>query len=217
MKPFSYFKWRSFLKKTLILGVASALVVGCGSDKKNEAEDTNNNNNVNGTSPIFNGNNNVGQNAAQYWNQLKSQYQCSNGGRMEDMTFTLQGQGYGGSIQGALQNGASGGSVSATYAGVNLGTRDLVFITQMSGGQYNVVLSLCTWSGNFGYGYPQQGNTEFIGPNAGMSNFRVDYMTLSNSYNCPAGKVLDGWVTFYSQTYGGEIPTRFTQVSSNCN
>lgn len=212
MKPFNYFKWRSFLKKTLILGMASALVVGCGSDKKNEADDANNSV-VNGTSPVF-GNTNVGQSAANYWNQLKSQYQCSNGGRMQDLTFVLQGQSNGGSIAGALQSGSAGGSVSATYTGVNLGTKDLVFLTQMSSGQFNVVLSLCTWSGSYGYGY---GNTEFIGPNAGMTNFRVDYMTLSNSYNCPTGKVLDGWVTFFSQTYGGDIPTRFTQVSSSCN
>lgn len=211
----------------ILTGLATSLIISCGSDKTNEAKNTTATT-TNTNSPIFNTNTNSGQNLGQYWNQLKSQNQCLTGSRMPDMNFVLHQSQYGGNtIQGPLQqSGQAGGSISATYIGRNWGTNDLVYISQMSSGQFNIILSMCTWNGGYGGGvnYPQQfgnqyngGGTEYIGPNAGMNNFRIDYMTLSNSTSCPTGQVLDGWVSFYSQTYGGEIPTRFTQVDMSCN
>jgi hypothetical protein len=221
MKTINYFNVKQFTKQAMILGLAGGLLVSCGKDsKKNEIDSTTTNPNpVGNSNPVFrNPSGNVNTQDLSLWNSLKSQYACNTqtGGRMQDLNFRLQGQAYGNMIGGQLSpiSSPSGGAV-ASFMGANQGTRDLIYITQTSNGssvQYNVVLSFCTWTQNI---YGQQ--IQFIGPNSGMSNFRLDYADISNSTNCPVGKVTSGKVTFSSQTYGGNIYTQYNQVNTNCN
>ncbi len=198
-------KSRRIIKSIIALSMTALLFTSCGKDTENEivANDSNSN-----TSPIFVG---VGTGATDFWNNLKSQNACPQGSsRMADKPFNMQGSANGAQISGSLQSGNTSGTVTQTYTGMNAGTKDLVFIAQVNNGNqisYNVVVSLCRW--NNGY-------VEYIGDNAGLSNFGIQYMSLSNSTNCPTGEIMDGWLTFSSQTYGSSIPTRISTVSSSC-
>jgi hypothetical protein len=79
-----------------------------------------------------------------------SHYACPQG-RVPDITFSAaqfyQGSGNRTQIQGQLQPTAIGGSPSNTYVGVNLGTKDVIYITKMTAGGrvvgFNISLSLC--------------------------------------------------------------------------
>lgn len=79
-----------------------------------------------------------------------SHYACPNG-RVPDITFSAaqfyQGSGNTTQIQGQLQPTGIGGSPSNTYVGINVGTKDIIYITKMtSGGRvvgFNISLSLC--------------------------------------------------------------------------
>jgi hypothetical protein len=198
-------KSRRIIKSIIALSMTALLFTSCGKDTENEivANDTNT-----VTNPVIIG---VGTGANDFWNTLKSQNACPQGSsRMADMPFNMQGSAYGAQIAGSLQPGNSSGTINQTYTGMNQGTKDLLFIAQVNNGNqisYNVVVSLCRW--NNGY-------VEYIGDNAGLSNFGIQYMSLSNSSNCPTGEIMDGWLTFSSQTYGGSIPTRFSTISSSC-
>lgn len=206
MKTQNKQKNRCIIKSIIALSMTALLLTSCGKDTENEIVTNDVNSNTN--NPVIIG---VGTGATDFWYNLKSQNVCPQGSsRMEDMPFNLQGSAYGAQIGGSLQPGNSSGTVTQTYTGMNQGTKDLIFIAQVNNGNqisYNVVVSLCRW--NNGY-------VEFIGESAGLSNFGIQYMSLSNSTNCPTGDILDGWLTFSSQTYGGNIPTRFAPVSSSC-
>lgn len=212
-------KW----KKLALLGAVAMVLASCGKDTENQVVADSPSPTTtptvptgSGTSPVIIG---VGSGAYDYWEQMKAQHSCPNGSaRMyNDMTFSLQGGAYQAQISGNLQPNEVPGTISQTYTGMNLGTKDLIFIAQVNNGSqvaYNVVVSLCSWQGYTG--------REYIGNNTPLSNFRLDYMTLSSSTNCPTGKILDGWLTFTSQTYAqdnygnGNIPTRFAPISSSC-
>ena len=210
---------KSFIKKFVPIALTALMLVSCGKDTENQivATETNPTTNPDGyypqypnsqpTSPVI-----VESNSQYHWDNLKSQNACPYGNtRMQDLSYTLQAGAHQAQISGSLQAGNISGTLSQTFSGMNIGTKDLLFIAQVSNGSqvaYNVVVSLCSWSTPYGQ--------EFIGPNAGLTNFNLHYMTLSQSTNCPTGKILDGWLSFTSQTYGGSIPTRFAPVSSSC-
>ncbi|MFI5392008.1 MAG: hypothetical protein ACHQYQ_11660 [Bacteriovoracales bacterium] len=90
------------------------------------------------------------QNVIQNLQAYLSHYACPQG-RVPDITFSAaqyyQGSGNTTQIQGGLQPTAIGGSPSNTYVGVNLGTRDVIYITKMTAGGrvvgFNISLSLC--------------------------------------------------------------------------
>lgn len=213
MKTFKQLKWRSTAKKIAMMALSTTLFVGCGSDKDNTVQ----NQGPSGTSTVVN--NSVGANIVQNqsWNTLKSQYQCATS-RMNDLNFTLAGQANSYSIGGQLNDGYTHGNISSQYIGVNYGTKDLLLIQKVDNGgavSYNVTLSFCVYGSQQQYYYPnqpQQAATEFIGPNAGMSNFQLNYASLGNNTYCGFNSVLDAYVTFYSQGYNGNIPTRFAQA-----
>ncbi len=213
MKTFNHFKWKALTKKAILLSLAGVLTIGCG---KSQSSNNNSSGGNNFNSPVLGGND------AGYWQQLKSQHQCTGNsqGRMADLTFRLsQGSASTYRISGALQSGSHNGSVSSTFVGRNYGSNDLIYIQKVAQGSqvaYNVVLSLCTWiSQSNSYGSYQANSIENIGPNAGLSNFELYYATLSTPSNAQTGQVLDAWVKFTSQNYGGQIPVRFAPVQTN--
>lgn len=202
MKPFINYGFAPVFKKIAFLGLMSALIVSCGSDNKNK-----DNGSGSVTNPAF-GPGAQGQQAQSTFNNLKSQYACQQG-RVKDLNFTVSnGQvGYN-TIAGQLTGGSSGGSVVSQFAGINYGTRDILYVLKKSnGGQvtYDVILSLCAYRDQY---------REYIDVNASLlSNFYISQpLSLSDNASCATGSVLNGWVTFTSSAYG-PIPTQFAAVS----
>lgn len=153
------------------------------------------------------------------WNQLKSQYQCQGRGgqgRMGDRTFTLSSQGSTGGtvtrLAGAMSEGSYQGPVAASYMGRNYDRNDLIYIQKMNVGgsiRYNIVLSLCTYITQGPYG----DSIEYIGPNAGLSNFQLSAVLYVSTSATP-GQVTRGQVQFNSQNYRyGQITRVFAPIN----
>lgn len=178
----------------------------------------------------YGGPNYLPPNTVQNLQAYLSFYACPNG-RIPDITFSAaqfyQSSGNTTQIQGQLQPTAIGGSPSNTYVGVNLGTKDVVAITKMTGGGrvvgFNITLSLCRdiRQVNSGYGVvnipvidqsrmPAVGGSSAIivtdPTNCGMGS--VDQATIL--LNIPAYRVPNTNVT-YPQF---QLPISFTRA--NC-
>lgn len=199
-------------RKLLTLGVTALLatsMTSCGKDKKNKVDSSNTFNN---TLPIGTGI------QASNWENLKGQYRCNDaqGGRMSDMYFEVSASSGYGRLTGSMNQIGGGipGQVTGTYFGKNANGTLLSVSTISDGGSNKVfvALSLCRYR----ISDPYLGNVEFIGENAGMGNFRLDVYP-SSSIGCGIGSINDGYVTFSSQSYGGDVPTRFSPVNLNCN
>lgn len=212
MKTPNRLNYRSLGKKLALSLVTASLVVSCGSDNKNKTDSSATN--YSGSNPVF-------QSSAQdlnHWNGLKNKYQCNTSygsqGRLPDLNFVVQGgqsgynYGYSNTVSGQLTPGGVGGAIQGSFAGVNFGTRDLIYVTKVNNGSsvvYNVTISLCSWMGQYQH---------YIGGNAQLSNFMISApLVLNQSSGCSIGIVSDGWITFTSSTFGA-IPTRFS--SSSC-
>lgn len=211
MKAFNYYKLKSIGRKIGVLSVTAMLVVSCGSDKDKNTTNSSIAGVPVGTSPVF-GNPTTGgsQQDLNVWNSLKGSTSCAQG-RMEDLTFTLQSQGYsnGSTISGYLQSGSASGTHQGGYYGKSA-NGDLVYVSKISNGTalaYNVVLSFCQFS---------DGYTQYIGPNAQMNNFFVNGLSLNNSGTCATGAVSAGQVGFYSPSFGGYVPINVASAGINC-
>lgn len=199
MKAFKSTKLKSIGRKLSVLGITALLAVSCGSDKNETSPSTAAVPGVpSGTSPVFGSNGND----LNYWNQLKSQINCDmNQGRMQDLTFSAQSNGY-------LQQGATSGTNQGSYYG-QTENGDLVYVSKvMNGNQlaYNVVLSYCIY---------RDQTAEYIGPNAGMSNFVVQQISLNNNGTCGTGAVTNAWISFYSQRIG-QVSLQYASAGQNC-
>lgn len=206
MKAFNKLKLKSIGRKLSVLGMTAMLVASCGSDK-NEAKPSPTAPGIPvGTSPVFgNGSN---SNDINVWNNLKSQTNCAQG-RMQDQTFQLQQANSGSAISGWLQSGSVSGTSQGSYYGKSA-NGDLVFVSKVVNGNqlaYNVVLSFCQFN---------DGIAQYIGPNAGMSNFYVNQLYLNNSGSCATGAVSNGQVGFYSPQFGGYVPINVASAGINC-
>lgn len=211
MKAFDFYKRKSLGRKLAILSLTAVMVVSCGSDK--EGNTTNTAAPVTTANP-FGNTTNISQQDVSNWNNLKSSQSCSQG-RMNDMVFTLQPQqsGYYGSssVSGYLQSGSASGSSQGNYFGMSA-NKDLVWVSKVSNGStltYNVVISFCQFTD------PMYG-TQYIGPNAQMSNFYVNGLVLNNGSSCATGAVTTGQIGFYSPTYGGYVPINVASAGINC-
>lgn len=209
MKTVNGSKFKKLGKTLALTLVTASLVVSCGKDKnKTNSSDT----------ATYSGSNPVFQNSAadlSQWNNLKSKYQCNtqygSQGRLPDLNFVVQSSqqqgGFGNTVSGQLTPGGIGGSIQGSYAGINFGTRDIIYVTKVFNGSqvaYNVTVSLCSWQGQY---------QSYIGGNAQLSNFMISSpLVLNTSSGCPIGIVSDGWITFSSSTFG-PIPTRFSSNS----
>ncbi len=208
MKTFNYFKLKSIGQKLSLLGLAAMLAVSCGSDKNETGPSNNGTGSLPvGTSPVFS-DPSTGGNNLNVWNSLKGSTSCSQG-RMQDMTFTLQQASNGSTISGYLQSGTVSGSSQGSYYGKSA-NGDLVFVSKVSNGNqlgFNVVLSFCQFS---------DGVNQYIGPNAQMSNFYVNALSLNNSGSCATGAVSNGQIGFYSPAFGGYVPINVASAGINC-
>ena len=188
------------IKKVVYLGMIAGLITSCGS--KNKTSSSTSSNSVN--TVITNSQD------ASVFNQLKAQYQCSsyygsNGSRI-DYALEVQGQGYGDRVFGNLvQASGSAGSSAGGYMGINIGTKNLIYVNKITNGSnvtYRVLLSFCPYSG-------QNGN-QWIGGNAQLGNFAIDAQLPSYS-NCAMGEV-NGMVRFYSSGFGGYLTSNYSAV-----
>jgi len=207
MKTVKGLKFRKLGKSLALTLVTASLVVSCGKD----ANKTNSSDTYVGSNPVFQSS----PTDLSHWNAIKNKFACNpqvSSGRLPDLVFTVQGGsqggyygGYGNTVSGQLVPGGASGSIQGSYAGVNVGTRDAVYITKMANGSqvvYNVVVSLCSY-GNF------------IGGNGQLSNFTITTpIVLNSSSNCPIGNVSIGEIGFTSSTYTyGPIYAGFTSNS----
>ena len=160
------------------------------------------------------------QSAKPKWDHLKVVHQCEHG-RMQDLTFSLnKAPGSNGVVQGSMIPGFIKGENGKTFFGANYGSKDLIVIEKNDKGT-NVIVSLCMSEDRsedfnmFGmeFNYNQG---RFIGPNAGLRNFQIDYALLEENRNCSEGQILDGHMTFYSTTAMSMVPTQFTKVDFSC-
>lgn len=185
-------KFKKVVRGALLLGLSSVLLTSCGG-KKNQTNSAN----VGTTAPIFS--NPQQQND---YNQLKGQFPCESGQRVEQ-NFQLQVQGMqGNTISGPLAPGGVGGSPLKTYIGVNTGFKDLIVVTQTSTTSFNVNLSLCAVKGQFSW---------FIGGDAVLSNFYLDFATLNQQVSCSYGNVDQANVRFTNSSFGQDGRS-FTKV-----
>jgi hypothetical protein len=149
-------------------------------------------------------------------NQLKSEIQCQNGtsnARLGDLFFNVANVGVSGTsiVQGQLVPGGTAGNVSLAFAGLNYGSRDILFVfkTTDAGGNitgYNVLLSLCEFRNIF------NPNEFFIGGNAQLSNFTIT-IPLNLDHDPKCGSILNidkGEITFVSSNFG-PIPRQFAK------
>jgi len=202
------------MKNVITMSMIALVLSSCGKSSENEIRSDD----LVNTNPIGNpiGNPTVGPGVGVgadlngYWTNLKAQHACSqNGGRMQDIGFTLQGSASGGQVYGSMTQGTVGGQITQTYTGLNYGTKDLMFVSQViNNGQvaYNVVLSFCRYIDQYGQ--------EFIGENAGLTQFQAQ-MTIENSTNCPTGQIENGWIQFRSNLVSYDA-RRFTTVNTSC-
>lgn len=212
MKTFNSIKLKSIGRKLSVLGITALLAASCGSDKNKAGPASSVAPGVPvGTSPVFTNPTTGGtSNDLNVWNNLKSQTNCSQG-RMQDMTFTLQ-QGTTGTsstISGWLQSGSVSGTSQGSYYGKSA-NGDLVFVSKVANGNqlgFNVVVSFCQFN---------DGIAQYIGPNAGMSNFYVNQLYLNNIGSCATGAVSNGQVGFYSPAFGGYVPINVASAGINC-
>lgn len=200
--------WKDFVKKTSYLALAASLIVACGSDNKTNSGDANNNNyhtpgNFNPNHPGPGGGNytpgsggagNIPSHIQQDMQYLKQAWNCGQYQRLQDIHMHIpQGQGSQTGIFGQFQPGHTGGSHQATFAGVNYGTHDLIFVTKVSqNGQvaYNFTLSLCARP----HGGIDQG-TQF-------QHFQMhNYFVLDHNANCAIGNVDAGDISFVTMDH----------------
>ena len=214
MKAFKFENFKSIGRNIAYLSIAASLLTACGSKDKSESNQTRMNV-PRGTSPVFGNPTSGGGNNQQnlnIWNNLKSQNNCRQG-RMQDLTFKYQSSGgsyYGGTtLSGYLQSGSHSGYSQGSYYGKSC-NGDLIYVSRVSSGStssYNVVLSFCIWS---------DGYTQFIGPNAQMSQYFVDQVVLNGSETNTNGGVMSGKIGFFSPAFGGYIPIEVMSASMSC-
>ena len=219
MKTFTYYKCKSIAKKIGVLGLTALMIASCGSDNENKTDTSATGNPFNapsGTSDVFiNPNTGVNSQDLSTWNNLKNQTNCPQG-RMQDLTFTVSAQnnyygGYSSSVSGTMQQGQVSGTSQGSYYGRS-GQGDLMFVSKVSTGSnqaaYNIVLSYCIY---------QDYIAQYIGPNAGMTNFVVQNMQLSQSTNCSAGSVTSAVVGFISPNYSQNqyVPIQYAPVANS--
>ena len=84
------------------------------------------------------------------------------------------------------------------FAGVNEGTRDIIFVSkvyqnsQSNSVGYNITLSLC----------PQKGQHEdYIGGNAKLENFQFGDINIDHDTNCRTANVDNAYIRFTSNQY----------------
>ena len=198
--------WKDFVRKTSYLALTASMIVACGSDNKTNSGDANQNYhtpgnydpNTGGYTPgSGSGSGNLPSNVQQDMQYLKQQWQCGNGGRLQDIHMHVpQGGASQTSIYGQFQQGHASGSHQATFAGANYGTHDLIFVTKVSnGGQiaYNFTVSLCPQP----HGGLDQG-TQF-------QYFEMqNYFVLDHNAGCTLGNVDAGDIRFvtHDQYFG---------------
>ncbi|MCO4792723.1 MAG: hypothetical protein KC493_03365 [Bacteriovoracaceae bacterium] len=183
---------KRMVKGALLLGLSCMVLTSCGG-KKNQTNSAD----VTGTSPIFS--NPQQQND---YNQIKAQFPCESGQRV-DQNFQLQvAASQGNTISGAMTPGGAAGASNQTYFGVNAGFKDLMVVTQTGGNTFNVHLSLCAIRGQFSW---------FIGGDAQLTNFYLDFATLNTSVSCSYGNVDQANVRFTNSSFGQDGRS-FTRV-----
>lgn len=191
-----------------VLSVTALMLASCGSKDENKAAPAPSTNTSTNLGPVFN--NPGAQNDGNLWNSLKSQVSCSQG-RMSDLSLRMNqvSNSYGNSVSGYLESGTVSGNSTGSYYGKSP-NGDVIYVSKVTDGNslvYNVVISFCNYN---------DGQYNYIGDGAGMTNFFLQNVTLNNGSNCATGAVTDGYVGFYSPAAQSYVPIRFVSAGINC-
>ncbi len=192
MKNLTAYKLKPIAKKVSIFALTLLMIASCGSDNKTSSSNTNST----GTSPIGSGNPiliDPGTPQHATWSNLKGQITCPMG-RAADMAFIANPN------TGELTQGQVAGTSQSTYFGKST-HGDLMFIDRLtdSTGQtaYNIVLSYCVYQDSY---------AQYIGPNAGMTNFVAHGISLGPDKGCPSRNITTGNVQFISPNFDTYVP-----------
>lgn len=203
-----------FTRKVAVIGLTSLLLIACGSDNK-----TNSNNHgpnlppTNSPTPDLPPASDMPGNVESDMSYLKQNYQCEQGQRMPDIRMSVtQFTNSNTTIQGQFQSGFVEGRHSASYAGANYGTRDLIFVTKVSDGSgnvaFNFTLSLCPQK-NAGSG------ADIIGPNTQYQSMEmIQGFTLDHDVACALGNVDVGGIRFQTDSHPTPHQRLFSKVCS---
>ncbi|MFI5391963.1 MAG: hypothetical protein ACHQYQ_11430, partial [Bacteriovoracales bacterium] len=142
-----------------------------------------------------------------------NQYVCPEG-RVPDITFSaaqfLKQSENTTLIQGGLQPTPFGGSPSSTYVGVNLETKDIIYITKITDGEkvvgYNISLSLCRHIALFPHDIKDEWGASINAPvpiidDRRMPTYQSIWPTTVMDTDCEMGSVDSGKVLLSIPTY----------------
>ncbi len=169
------------------------------------------------TSNLYRGapydNMNIPQEISSIITQAKSHVQCGNGARLtNDVVFkttTIPASGNRTTLYGPYSQGSIGGNVSQIYVGIS-SFNDIMFIAKVTDGStnvlgYNVIISMCSQSGNDG--------TPYISDQRALTDFAVDEqrfggIVIDSDNHCGAGSIDAARMTYlksasYTYTYNG--------------
>lgn len=208
---------KQFGKKAAVLGLSSLLFIACGQENKTDSGNSGNydyNNHNNPYNPPNYGGGHTGapgQISADI-EYLKQNYPCPNGQRLPDIHMSVtQGSSSNTTVYGNFSSGHISGTHSASFAGANYGTRDLIFVTKVSqGGQvaFNFSLSLCPQ-------YNQYSGAEIIGPNTQFYSMEmIQGFNLDHDVSCALGNVDAGGIRFTTNTHNNAHQRLFSKVCS---
>ena len=184
-------EFKKMAKGVLLLGLSSVLLTSCGG-KKNQT-----NSDVQGNAPIFQ----IHSSKMITTNLRHSIHVILAKGVEQNFVLNVSAT-QGNTIAGQMTPGGASGASTQSYFGINAGFKDIMVITQAGNNQFNVHLSLCAIQGQ---------TTWFIGGNAQLSNFILDFATLNTSVSCSYGNIDQANVRFMNSNFGQDGRS-FTKV-----
>jgi hypothetical protein len=121
---------------------------------------------------------------------------CDYGPRLRDVVFKTTNVGSPTAVAGPFQPGPLSGSVSETFLGVNYYTKDIIIVSKVSSGGYNIIMSMCPL---FTQG---TGGSPIISDQRALTNFDAPGgIYISSHANCSTGNVDQAYTTMVSEPW----------------
>ncbi len=146
------------------------------------------------------------QDATNRLEKLKNLHQCEHG-RGKDRVFQISSNVFNGNvISGIMSDGSSEEGSLEHYFGVNQGFKDILVISHVGDGKFNVLLSMCNQRVHSG------GMTlEFVSDDIKFSDYHLDFAVLNTNPVCESGNISSANVRFMNPSFGQDGRS-FTQA-----
>ena len=129
-------------------------------------------------------------------NNLKSQLNCDYGPRMRDVVFNSTNPGSPTVIAGPFNQGPLSGNITETFIGANYYTKDIIIVSKVSSGGYNVIMSMCPLYTQGSSGSP------IISDQRALHSFQAPSgIYISSHTNCAVGNVDSAYTTMISAAW----------------